>query len=439
MSATPFSSSFPIRASRSTPTIAPTTLALVACDPRQLANDIHFIEAKIPISANTGTSGFIKFLHARTTQASNNHPNSQRVADSSISTAVTTATAVREAAALYSDSSRTPSQVADSRDSSAGPSTAPTTPPDSQAGSVKDDGIDEDNNAIPQQKPPHKRGKPEEESAEKAKKSKSASSSSSSETTEAEVIKKKEKQVVATKPEASEKPEKEHTSSRKEKTSTPAKRKAADDEDALSAPSPRRIKVQANAETHKPASSSSGSQTSGAEVVKKKEKQIVGTNHEASEKEPTSPRKEKAATPSKRKAADDSDALGAPSPQRIKVQVDAEANKKVKVKGILNPHFLCYRNSALQLLASCKIFRDELAKHRVSGCKVKGACVACGLATFFADHFWNGKAKFATNPTKPVAGFKQGKTLEHQHEETHANKPSTAKTLQQVAGTGGCL
>jgi len=152
---------------------------------------------------------------------------------------------------------------------------------------------------------------------------------------------------------------------------------------------------------------------------------------EKPEKGHLSPRKETTTSPVKRKAADDGDALGAPASQRVKSQTNGEANKKAKVRGIMNPHFLCYRNSALQLLASCKIFRDELAKHKAGGCKVKGACVACGLATFFADHFRpGGKGKFMTNPTKPVAGFKQGETSRPYMKRCMLTIPSTAQTLQ---------
>jgi len=311
-----------------TPTmLAPTTM----CDPRQLGNDIYFVQANTQLSATRGA--FSQFISDHSSGC--------------VAKGTSTAVASREAAALDCDSSNNSSQVGNSRDSSVGPSTAPTTPPDSKPASIKDADSEEDKRTASQGLS-RKRARPEEEPAEKAKKAKATGGRAP----EAGAVKEEQgEEVFGIGPRTSGEPEGGRTLSRKEAVIGPAKRKAADNDCA---------------------------------------------------------------------------ALGAPATQRIKTQ----SCRDVKVKGIANPNYLCYRNSALQLLASCKIFREELAKHLAGPCKVVGACVACGLATFFAGHFHSGDSRFKTNPTKPIAGFKQGEMPKHHMRMCMLINPSTAKALQ---------
>jgi len=143
------------------------------------------------------------------------------------------------------------------------------------------------------------------------------------------------------------------------------------------------------AEKAKEAKMVSGGTPEVEAVEKKQGEKIVGIDPrtpEKLEKDNTLPRKEAVSDPAKRKAADDeSTELGAPETQRIKTESSMEA----KVNGIENPNYHCYRNSALQLLASCKPFREELAKHLAGPSKVVGLCdlwpshLLCGSLPFW--------------------------------------------------------
>jgi hypothetical protein len=79
-----------------------------------------------------------------------------------------------------------------------------------------------------------------------------------------------------------------------------------------------------------------------------------------------------------------------------------------RVKGLRNPHIMCYRNAVLQLLASSRKFREEAARHREK-CSVGSACVTCGLANFFEFHYVNPGEKHSLNSNiRLIAALKKG-------------------------------
>jgi hypothetical protein len=78
--------------------------------------------------------------------------------------------------------------------------------------------------------------------------------------------------------------------------------------------------------------------------------------------------------------------------------------KGKRVKGLQNPHILCYRNSALQFLASSAKFVELIIQHAEDkrNCKVGQSCIACALAEFFSLHFRDKKLSENTRGIKAI-------------------------------------
>ncbi|CCX06462.1 Similar to Ubiquitin carboxyl-terminal hydrolase 23; acc. no. Q9FPS4 [Pyronema omphalodes CBS 100304] len=78
--------------------------------------------------------------------------------------------------------------------------------------------------------------------------------------------------------------------------------------------------------------------------------------------------------------------------------------KGKRVKGLQNPHILCYRNSALQFLACSAKFVELIIQHAEdkSNCKVGQSCIACALAEFFSLHFRDKKLSENTRGIKAI-------------------------------------
>jgi hypothetical protein len=86
---------------------------------------------------------------------------------------------------------------------------------------------------------------------------------------------------------------------------------------------------------------------------------------------------------------------------------DAKKTKRLRVKGIKNPHILCYRNSVLQFISTCDAIRSLGWQHRRD--HRNPSCVLCGLAAFYTDHFRDISQSPGVNMSvKELASFKKG-------------------------------
>jgi hypothetical protein len=68
------------------------------------------------------------------------------------------------------------------------------------------------------------------------------------------------------------------------------------------------------------------------------------------------------------------------------IEIPEKFRGPLAVKGLINRHVMCYRNSVIQFMAGSDAFMAELAKHPKE-CKIQKNCVACSLSSLFADHF----------------------------------------------------
>jgi hypothetical protein len=68
------------------------------------------------------------------------------------------------------------------------------------------------------------------------------------------------------------------------------------------------------------------------------------------------------------------------------IEIPEKFRGPLTVKGLINRHVMCYRNSVIQFMAGSDAFMAELAKHPKE-CKIPKNCVACSLSSLFADHF----------------------------------------------------
>ncbi|PUU76493.1 hypothetical protein B9Z19DRAFT_251182 [Tuber borchii] len=84
-------------------------------------------------------------------------------------------------------------------------------------------------------------------------------------------------------------------------------------------------------------------------------------------------------------------------PEALSEQPPKRRHHELRVKGLANTSFFCYRNSVLQFLASSTSFIKENIRHTEEKCHCGPYCTSCALGHFFHSHFRPAGGKHALN------------------------------------------
>ncbi|PWW74791.1 cysteine proteinase [Tuber magnatum] len=74
-------------------------------------------------------------------------------------------------------------------------------------------------------------------------------------------------------------------------------------------------------------------------------------------------------------------------PRDLSEESSKRYNNDMRVKGLNNSSYFCYRNSVLQFLSCSTVFVKEIVEHMKEKCDCVPICTSCALGKFFQNHF----------------------------------------------------